>query len=131
MEKQFYKYFNVAPVMLSNCTYHNEFTYGIEYGEDVCEFVDEDPETNHCKTCKKAEQLQEYYPSITEDVLLRFVLICSLDIDWTGKSVAKASIYDIKEKILNSIMYQVNKDSLVGITITQILNAHKAEMLRW
>ena len=68
MEKQFFEAFGIEPTMLCNCSYKNLQEYRYEYGDDVCEHID-DFEFS-CKDCEKSKKSIPYYPPITPEIVL-------------------------------------------------------------
>lgn len=95
MEEDFYCYFDIAPIcMLSDCMFHNECHHGISFGDDVCEQVDSDPlgEDTSCGDCPKKEEKYLYYPPITDDLLVNFVLICGTE------NIHTTSYYTVEDK---------------------------------
>lgn len=71
--ESFYKHYLIEPMlMLSECQYDNEMNVGVSYGDDVCEHLEDD---YSCEECSKSRKTKEYYPSISDYVLLSMLLI--------------------------------------------------------
>ena len=105
-EIQFYKHFKIKPiVMISDCSFHNLSKFDIEIGSDVCEYVEEES-SKGCKDCEKSKENIEWYPPITDQILLQLILIC-------GTEGFKCPFYycqELVDKILNySIIMSLNK----------------------
>src|SRR5574344_321338 len=73
MEQEFFEAFGIEPTMLCNCSYKNLQEYRYEYGDDVCEHID-DFEFS-CKDCEKSKKSIPYYPPITSDIVLKLINI--------------------------------------------------------
>ena len=69
IEKEFFEAIGVEPIMLCNCSYKNLREYRYEYGDDVCEHID-DFEFS-CKDCEKSKKDIPYYPLITPEIILK------------------------------------------------------------
>lgn len=77
-EEDFYCHFDIAPIcLLSDCQYHNEFEHGVCFGDDVCEYMDD--KGYNCTDCSKSEEKHLYYPPITDDLIVNFILICGTE----------------------------------------------------
>ena len=114
-EIEFYCYFDIAPIcMLANCQYHNEFEHGICYGDDVCEFVDDD--TDNCSDCPKAEETETYYPPITDDLIINFLLLVGVENLDLGTYSTQEDKYRILEyvKTFKQSSYDLIRDLLIG-----------------
>ena len=73
--KIFFKTFQIEPIMLCNCEFKNLYKHGIEYGTDVCPYI-ELSNSSYCQTCSYAKEKHALYPEITNELLLK--LICFL-----------------------------------------------------
>ena len=118
-EIEFYSYFDISPIgILSNCQYDNEFRLGLEYGEDVCEHVDEDPDSYSCNTCIKHKQDTLYYPPITDDLIINLLLLCgteNLNVERYSTKQDKYSILEyIKQFKQSQSAYDLIRDLLIG-----------------
>jgi len=115
-EVNFYCHFDVAPLgMLSDCQYHNEFHLGVSYGDDVCEHTDDEYD---CKQCLKNEEKYLYYPPITDDLLVNFLLICGID---SGLATKHYYTFQDKYDILCYVKAKADKDTKVKQEIRQLL----------
>lgn len=129
-EQQFYQHFNIQPIMLVDCSYYNEFNYGIFYGDDVCEHAEQQTEDYSCEKCDKTKNKEEWYPPITDDVLLRLLLMCpQLQLDAT--KIQLMSNNELKSSIMKHIIEHIDENNELFNVCTIILNVHKADMLAW
>lgn len=115
-ELDFYAFYNISPIgLLSDCQYDNELRLGIEYGDDVCEYIQD--ETSHCKECEKQKQKIPYYPPITDDVIINILLICGtrgLDISTYWNKEHKLKILEFaRNKSKASRLYRRIRDILI------------------
>ena len=96
-DREFYEYFEVGPIgMLSACGFDNLARFGIEEGFDVCEHVEE--EEFKCKDCKNAEQKYPYYCPITNDLIIKLLLL-------VGTVGLKTKTYERPEDRTNILEY--------------------------
>ena len=73
--KIFFKTFQIEPTLLCGCEFKNLYEHGIEYGTDVCPYI-ESSNSSYCQTCSYAKEKHALYPEITNELLLK--LICFL-----------------------------------------------------
>ena len=121
---QFYKQYGVKPrLLLSDCSFDNLVRTGFEVGSDYCLHVDE--ENFNCETCELHEQKHEYYPPITDALLLQMILVC-------GTKDLNCPIQygdEMKEAILKHVETLCDKLEVKNI-ITKLLKAHVEEWSR-
>lgn len=131
-EQQFYEFFKIEPLYISNCQYYNEFNYGLDIGEDVCDYILEEDPQMVCEECEKVTNRRKWYPAITWDVLAMILWICpvthnqSFNIDITDT--------DFIDKVLQHIINYFKDDKFVTPKyklIQTLLKAHLQEMSRW
>ena len=105
MEQEFFEAFGIEPTMLCNCSYKNLQEYRYEYGDDVCEHID-DFEFS-CKDCEKSKKSIPYYPPITPEIVLKLITIlvkkhCNLTLYWglpkLTEQILKQCIRDKNDK---------------------------------
>ena len=121
-EVQFYKQFEVKPITnISKCSFRNLYLIGEEIGEDVCDRAEQDPENRYgggCHGCEKNKADMEWYPPITDDVLISILLVC-------GTDGIKGDIYsqELVDEILDyAFVLSLNKG--VKEIIHDVLQAH-------
>ena len=125
MDKDFYKFFNIeAANVLSDCSYFNLYDIGCEYGDDVCEHMDDDVT---CKECPKSEKRYEHYPPITDDIIVNLILICGLPVP--PLSCYYNTLRD-KQIILDFVKNKVQKCPDLFNRIQILLQAHVYEYTR-
>lgn len=125
MDKDFYKFFNIeAANVLSDCSYFNLYDIGYEYGDDVCEHMDDDIT---CKECPKSEKRYEHYPPITDDIIVNLILICGLPVP--PLSCYYNTLRD-KQIILDFVKNKVQKCPDLFNRIQILLQAHVYEYTR-
>lgn len=106
LETEFFAELNMAPVgLLSDCQYDNEYRLGVEYGDDICEFVDD--KGYNCRECPKAEQKELYYPPIDDFTLLQLVIICGLP-----ENISKTDLEQQRQDIFNHILKSDKKEEV-------------------
>jgi hypothetical protein len=119
-EIDFYAHFDIAPIcMLSDCMYHNECHHGVSWGDEVCEQIDADPlgENTSCEGCTKQEEKYLYYPPITDDLFVNFVLICGTENIHTTSYYTKQD----QETILNDTIAVCEKFPTAKNKVRQLL----------
>lgn len=124
----FYIHFSIAPIgRLSNCEYDNMFRLGVSYGEDICDYIDEDPEINHCKTCEKAKQETLYYPPITDFILVNLLILA-------GTKPSELPIYcgrdEDKSRIFEHVKVKCWSDNTLRDKVRDLLIGHLQEWSR-
>lgn len=130
VEKEFYKYFGIeSTTILSDCQYENEYRCGICYGDDVCDYTEDD--NIKCKNCEKSKPKYEYYPSITYDVISQLLWVCPVT---HNQSFNLPDYENMKDDILQHVMDYFKNDTWETPkfrVIRNILNIHIQEMTRW
>lgn len=122
MEEDFYCYFNISPIcLLSDCQFHNEFKHRISFGEDVCEHVDDNG--YNCENCSKSEEKYLYYPPITDDLLINFLLLCGLN----GLKTKHYYTYQDKQDILDYVKAVAKDNETITKHIRELLTAQCQE----
>lgn len=125
-DEQFYRYFEIDPVcVLSECSYENLSRTGIEYGTDVCDYVDQ--ENFKCKDCSLSTPTIDWWPEITSEVYLRLVLAI-----WT-KDLEKYYLdyyTDVHLQIKKHAIKMAESNDLIKLKIQQILTVHCSEYVR-
>lgn len=125
INENIYKFFNVEPLKLSNCQYYNEFNKGIYYGEDVCEYTEE----NHkCEDCSKSELTEEWHPEITMDIYAYMLWLCPVS---HSQSFEIPAYTDLPTEIFNHVTKYLDKDCPKYYKIQKLLKEHIIEMAKW
>ena len=116
-EIAFYEHFNVQPKMMSECRFHNLGVYGVEIGNDVCDYNEDENIT--CKGCPSTVEDVGYYPPIDSTVLVLIVWIC-------GTEEHSTPLYyctELIDKILNyAIIMSLNSE--IYDKIQKVLQNH-------
>lgn len=116
-EIDFYRYFDINPVgKLSNCQYDNELRLGVEFGDDLCSNLKDEDQKNACNNCPKHEQIELYYPPITDDVIINLILLVGVDdlnLDTYATAADKYVILDYIKRFKKSA-YSLIKEILIG-----------------
>src|SRR5574344_736895 len=99
MEQEFFEAFGIEPTMLCNCSYKNLQEYRYEYGDDVCEHID-DFEFS-CKDCEKSKKSIPYYPPITPEIVLKLIKVIA-DKGYSFK------VFEAEDMFNNGIKYITN-----------------------
>lgn len=124
---KFYCYFDMCPLeLLSNCQFDNEFRLGIEYGEDVCEFINEEQTESTCKDCPKLKQKTPWYPPITDQIIVNLILI-------TGITKSDLPLYynnEHKLQVFRHSIEQANNNESIRNEIRKLLQGHLQEWSR-
>ena len=64
--------------MLCDCEYRNLYLYRISYGNDVCEYADENTKIS-CIECEKGQCNIPYYPDFTAEKQIELIKLISKD----------------------------------------------------
>lgn len=116
-EIEFYCYFDISPIcMLAACQYYNEYEHGICYGEDVCEYAEVEDTIDNCSGCHKAVETKMYYPPITDDLIINFLLLVGVENLDLGTYSTQEDKYKILEyvKTFKQSAYDLIRDLLIG-----------------
>lgn len=117
---EIYNNYDIQPrIILSQCSFRNLYTYGMEMGSDVCIHVED--ENFKCENCELARQTEKWYPAISSFVLLQLALLLKPDIE------VNCEFDTIKNNIFK---YAESKPELKP-QIKDILQAHVEEYGRY
>lgn len=120
MEEDFYCNLNISPIgLLSDCQYENEYRLGEEFGNDVC--IHENETGFECDNCKNGKPIHVFYPPITDDLMINFLLVCGID-----EELATKQYYtnDDKRTILCYVQEKCYRDEEIRVRIRDLIIGH-------
>lgn len=71
MANEIFEILGIKPLMMSDCEYENLYRVGIEYGNDICPYAEDENSTSRCSQCAYSTLNTEVFPELTSSFYIK------------------------------------------------------------